>query len=356
MYLYLVLLLNIWGNFGMKYQKYIGEFENYLISNNSSKATINSYKRTINQLLTFLNKYPSDIVEKDIEKYKLYAIQVKKYDINTLIPKYSAINAFMEFLKKPIRLKPPRKRVKNKVPLTTEEVRLLFQVSEENFRDNAVLKVLYYGQLRRSELENLNVEDIDFERQKIRINEGKGNQYDEINIHPDALRSISNYLKVRELPNIRHEYALFLSSERNRIGRTDIHNTIKRYAYKAGIKKRVYPHLFRISSITHMAEKGLNLEEIRMQSRHKRYDTLQSYVQMSNDHVKKVYMKSMDLYNSGEKQKTEVETNSSSHNISNLQIQLAEKLARGEITQEVYLQVISSLKTSLATEAEFTYQ
>jgi len=340
----------------MKYQKYISEFENYLISNNSSNATVKSYTRTINQLLKFLNKYPNDIVEKDIEKYKLYAIQVKQYDINTLIPKYSAINAFMELLKKPIKLKPPKKRVKNKIPLTIEEVKQLFQASEEDFRDNAVLKVLYYGQLRRSELENLDVEDIDFERQKIRINKGKGNQYDEINIHPDALKSISNYLKIRELPAIDHEYALFLSSERNRIGRTDIHNTVKKYAYKAGIKKRVYPHLFRISSITHMAEKGLNLEEIRMQSRHKRYDTLQSYVQMSNNHIKKVYMKSMNLYNNDEKQRTEVTTNTKQGNISNLQIQLAEKLASGEITQDVYLQVISSLKNSSTTEAEFTYQ
>ena len=340
----------------MKFQKYCSEFENYLISNNCPKATIKSYKRTINQLLTFLNKYPNDIVEKDIEKYKLYAIQVKQYDINTLIPKYSAINAFMELLKKPIKLKPPKKRVKNKIPLTIEEVKQLFQASEEDFRDNAVLKVLYYGQLRRSELENLDVEDIDFERQKIRINKGKGNQYDEINIHPDALKSISNYLKIRELPAIDHEYALFLSSERNRIGRTDIHNTVKKYAYKAGIKKRVYPHLFRISSITHMAEKGLNLEEIRMQSRHKRYDTLQSYVQMSNNHIKKVYMKSMNLYNNDEKQRTEVTTNTKQGNISNLQIQLAEKLASGEITQDVYLQVISSLKNSSRTEAEFTYQ
>ena len=340
----------------MKFQKNIGEFENYLISNNCSKATIKSYKRTITQLLTFLNKYPVDIVEKDIEKYKLYVIQVKQYDINTLIPKYSAINAFMEYLKKPIKLKPPRKRIKNKIPLTIVEVKQLFQTSEDDFRDNAILKVLYYGQLRRSELVNLNIDDIDFERQKIRINQGKGNQYDEINIHPEALKSISNYLKIRDVPLPDHENALFLSRERRRIGRTDIHSTIKKYAHRAGIKKRVYPHLFRISSITHMAEKGLNLEEIRMQSRHKRYDTLQSYVQMSNNHIKKVYMKSMNLYNDTENHKTEAETNSHNYEISNIQIQLAEKLARGEITQDVYLQVIRSLKNSSSSEAEFSYQ
>jgi len=340
----------------MKFQKHISEFENYLISNNNSNATIKSYIRTITQLLKFLNRYPEDIFEKDIEKYKLYAIQVKQYDINTLIPKYSAINAFMQFLNKPIKLKPPKKRVKNKIPLTTEEIKLLFQVSEDDFRDNAILKVLYYGQLRRNELINLDVEDVDFERQKIRINQGKGNQYDEINIHPDALKSIAHYLKVRELPLTGHEKALFLSRERRRIGRTDIHFTVKKYAYKTGIKKRVYPHLFRISSITHMAEKGLNLEEIRMQSRHKRYDTLQSYVQMSNNHIKNVYMKSMNLYNDSKKHETEVEANSNNHNTSDIQIQLAEKLARGEITQEVYLQVISSLKNSSETEGVYSYQ
>lgn len=340
----------------MKFQSYIREFKNYLISNNSSKATIKSYIRTINQLLSFLNKYPNNISEKDIEKYKLYVIQVKQYDINTLIPKYSAINAYMEFLKIPIKLKPPKKRVKNKIPLTIEEIKQLFQASEDNFRDNAILKVLYYGQLRRTELVNLNVEDIDFERQKIRINQGKGNQYDEINIHPDALKSIANYLKVRELPLTTYENALFLSRERRRIGRTDIHMTIKKYAYKAGIKKRVYPHLFRISSITHMAEKGLNLEEIRRQSRHKRYDTLQSYVQMSDQHVKNVYMKAMNLNPSTKTSKTEAELKNRNQNPSDVQIRLAEKLARGEITQEVYLQVISSLKNSLETEGEFSYQ
>ena len=340
----------------MKYQKYINEFGNYLISNNSSNATVKSYIRSITQLLKFLNKYPDEILEKDIEKYKLYVIQIKQYDINTLIPKYSAINAFMEFLNKPLRLKPPKKRVKNKIPLTIEEIKQLFQASEGDFRDNAILKVLYYGQLRRSELINLNVDDIDFERQKIRINKGKGNQYDEINIHPDALKSIANYLQVRKLPLNGHEKALFLSRKQCRIGRTDIHLTIKKYAYKTGIKKRVYPHLFRISSITHMAEKGLNLEEIRMQSRHKKYDTLQSYVQMSNNHIKKVYMKSMDLYNDCKKHKTEAETKSNDFNISDIKIQIAEKLARGEITQDVYLQVISSLKNSNESEGVYSYQ
>jgi len=340
----------------MKNQKHIGEFENYLISNNSSKSTIKSYTRTVKQFLELLNKKPEDINDRDVERYKLHVIQVKQYDINTLTPKYCAINTYMEFLEKPYRLKPPRKRNKNKVPFTIEEIKQLFQASQDNPRNNALLKVFYYGQLRRNELINLNVGDVDFQRQKLRINHGKGNQYDEVNIHPDALQSIANYMQIRELPKTGHGKALFLSKEGRRIGRTDIHLTIKKYAQKIGLQKRAYPHLFRISSITHMAEKGLNLEEIRRQSRHKRYDTLQSYVQMSDQHTKEAYMRGMSLDTKRQKPKTQAETNSEYTNPLKLQLQLAERLARGEISQEVYLQVISSLKTYGQTEGVYSYQ
>lgn len=340
----------------MKCQKHIREIENYLLSNNSSKSTIKSYIRTIKQFLELIDKKSEDINEKEIERYKLHALQVKRYDINTLTPKYCAINTYMEFLNKPYRLKPPRKRIKNKIPFTIEEIKQLFQASQDNPRDNALLKVFYYGQLRRNEVINLNVDDVDFQRQKLRINHGKGNQYDEVNIHPDALKSIANYLQVREPPKTGYEKALFLSKEGRRIGRTDIHLTVKRYAQKSGLQKRAYPHLFRISSITHMAEKGLNLEEIRRQSRHKRYDTLQCYVQMSDQHAKEAYMRGMSLDIKPQKPKTQAEIITNNTNTIDVQLQLAERLARGEISQDVYLQAIRSLKTYGQTEGVYSYQ
>jgi len=343
----------------MKHQKHLKEFENYLLSKNSSNSTIQSYTRTIKQFLEIVNRNPKDITIKDIDRFKLHVVQVRQYDINTLIPKYCAINTYMEFLNKPLKIKPPRKRVKNKVPFTIEEIKQLFHISQDDLRDNALLKIFYYGQLRRNEVINLNVEDIDFQRQKIRINHGKGNQYDEVNIHPDALQSIANYLRVRDIPKIGFEKALFLSREGCRISRGDITSTIKKYAQKIGLQKRAYPHLFRISSITHMAEKGLNLEEIRRQSRHKRYDTLQSYVQMSDQHVKEAYMKAMSL-DKPEKLMTQATSNleNSDQLISTkeIQLQLLQRLARGEISQEIYVQAISSLKTSVKPEAIYTYQ
>jgi site-specific recombinase XerD len=339
------------GEINLNNQKNIEEFEKYLLSKNSSNSTIQSYIRTVKQFLELLNKNPKDITIKDIERFKLHVIQVKQYDVNTLIPKYCAINTYMEFLNKPLRIKPPRKRVKNKVPFTIEEIKQLFHISQDDLRDNALLKVFYYGQLRRNEVINLNVEDVDFQRQKLRINHGKGNQCDEVNIHPDALQSIANYLRVRNVPKIGYEKALFLSREGRRISRADINTTIKKYAQKTGIQKRAYPHLFRISSITHMAEKGLNLEEIRRQSRHKRYDTLQSYVQMSDQHVKESYMKAMSLDTKPEKPMTKATSNpeniDQTISSADIELQLLQRLARGEISQEVYVQAINSLKSRI---------
>ena len=338
----------------------IDKFKDYLLGNNCSKGTIDSYTRTIKQFLKFLNKKLEDINKDDLNRYKLYAIKTKHYDTNTLTPKYSAINSYMEYLEKPYKLKPPTTRTKNKVPFTRDEIQKLFNASKENQRDHAILKTFYYTQLRRNENINLNIEDVDFQRYKIRVNEGKGNQFAEINIHPVALDAIREYLRVRRLPEAGHEKALFLSKYSMRISRTSVHYLIKKYAAEVGIEKRVYPHLFRISSITHMAESGLNLEEIRQQSRHKRYETLQGYIQMSDQHVKDAYLKGLSFDRSQHPEpkpaipelitKSEMQTTQQIQTNPNLQQQLVLKLINGEITNEAFLQATSLLKMENKTQ------
>ncbi len=334
--------------------KHIDEFKDYLLGNNCSKATIDSYTRTIKQFLAFLNKQPKDIIKEDLDHYKLYAIKTKKYDTNSLTPKYCAINAYMAFLGKAYKLKPPTTRTKNKIPFTQDEIQQLFTVSKENPRDHAILKTFYYTQLRRNEMIKLNIADVDFQRFKIRVNEGKGNQYAEINIHPVALDAIRDYIIVRGTAKSGQEKALFLSKNGTRIGKTAINYLIKKYAVDADIEKRAYPHLFRISSITHMAENGLNLEEIRQQSRHKRYETLQGYIQMSDQHVKDAYMKGLDFDHQKQPElkhaNHEIQTKPLIQTNTTLQEQLIQKLISGEISNEAFIQATTLLKSENKTQ------
>jgi integrase len=205
--------------------------------------------------------------------------------------------------------------------------------------------------LRRSEIINLNIEDIDFQRQKIRVGSNtfnpKRNKHAEINIHPDCLESIKKYLEIRE-PKITSEKALFLNKFGTRIGKADIFWTIKRYAFKIGLKKNAYPHLFRISAITHMAQKGLNIEEIKRQSRHSDIETLLGYIQLSDEEVKDAYMRGISFNESTStikpKNDESDEDNTKPNMINALEIKLIEKLANGEITSEAYSHAILKLK------------
>ena len=376
----------------------LSHFEDYLLGLNCSKPTIESYGRTVQQFLQIIDKKPGeDITMDDPGKFKIWTIKIKKYDSNTLIPKYAAINKYMEYLKKPKewrdtnKLMSPQKVIKNKDTLTRKEIQKLFKASEDNPRDNALLKTAYYTLLRRNEIINLNVDDIKPDDLKVFKNNGKGKNYASINIHPDAVDAISAYLPFREpkrpvqiktdrketkkrkeqreqeeLKRRDAEKALFLSKDGYRISKSAIHYTIKKYAVHAGIKKRVFPHLFRISGITHMAERGLNVAEIMRQSTHKDPKVLIGYIQLADQHVKEAYLRGLSLDETEQRSEPNQKASKQSFqpkpsithrktepkvvDTSDLELKLIEKLADGEISNDVYSHAILRLKERNRTE------
>jgi len=91
------------------------------------------------------------------------------------------------------------------------------------------------------------------------------------------------------------EQALFLNCHGWRIGANDITSTVKRWAILCGIRKRVYPHLFRISGITNMYLRGVGLEDIRQQSRHADLEVILGYIQLIPEAKRNAYEKGMSL-------------------------------------------------------------
>jgi len=338
----------------MNNQKNIREFENYLLANNRSRGTIESYTRTIRQFLGLVKKQPENICKEDIERFKYWANEIKHYDRNSLTPKYCAVKTFLESIEIPdkeiksYKLNPLRKEVKPKVPLTRQEIQKMFEITKDNLRDHAILKTLYFSTMRSRELCNLNIEDVDFQRQKIRTL-SKGGHYDERNIHPDCLKAIGDYLALRANAKEGHENALFLNNREERVGKTFLHMMIRRYASLVGISKRVYPHLFRASSITHMHNAGASIPEIMAQSKHRSVDTLvKHYICPSEERYKEVYLNTLSFDNKTEEAKTEPPKNQQrpktiiSENIEQI---LAQQLADELITPELYLDAVSKLKS-----------
>ncbi len=271
-----------------------------------------------------------------------------------MTPKYCAIKTFLEFLNvsdkeiKSYKLNPLPIEVKPKTPLTRQEIQKLFEITKDNLREHAILKTLYYSTIRSRELCNLNIEDVDFQRQKLRTI-SKGSHYDERNIHPECLKAIGDYLAIREQPKEGHEKALFLNNKRERIGRTYLHNMIKKYASLAGINKRVYAHLFRASSITHMHNAGASIPEIMAQSKHRSVDTLvKHYICPLEERYKEVYLNTLSFDNKTEDVKKELLKHQQKPKTilpENIEQILAQQLANGLITPELYIEAVSKLKS-----------
>ena len=277
----------------MNNKTHIRKFQEYLQGESKSEITIYSYISGVKYFLSYIGKDADKITTEDIRRYKTHMVRDKKYSNNSLIVRYASIKSFYEYMEKPLGkkiLKFPTRRVVNKIPLTENEIQRLFEASKENKRDNSILKVLYFTGLRKFEVVKLNTDDIDTEKGKLYVYEGKGGKDAVINIHPEAVESIKDYLEVRN-PKNPDDKALFLNQDGYRLGRLSLQTIVKKYGCLAGITKRIYPHLIRVSMITIMSERGCSLEEIRRQSRHSDYKVLIGYTQLSDEHTREAYMK-----------------------------------------------------------------
>ena len=331
---------------------YLARYEEYLKVRDKAQRTIDRYRQHIQQLLKQIDKDPTNITQKDLDDYKLYLKD--RYDGNSLIPMASAVNHFFVMLGKPtLKMTAPTKSVKNVVPLTENEVQRMFEAAYSNPMDYAILTTLYYGQLRRDELLNLTVSDIDFERQKVRINHGKGDRSDEINMHPVALKAIQRYLQIRRKTK---SDSLFISGEGRCLTRTPVSTRVKEYAAKAGIKKRVYPHLFRHTCISHMADNGATLPEIQRQSRHKDIKTLMVYIHPNEKKARDAYMRTVVGPAVVECAVKPVQAVEAAPAVTvDRELMLLDALCAGRISEETYKMGLETVKRSKTSEAPNIY-
>ena len=176
---------------------------------------------------------------------------------------------------------------RDKTALTEKEVDAMFKAAEDNPLEYAILKTLYYSGMRQQELRSLDIDDVDFDRLQITIKHGKGDRYRVVT--KDCAAAIKRWLQVRPKPKEGHEKALFISCYKQRIGSYYVWKVVKRNAAKVGVTKNVYPHKFRITMITRMAEAGSSPREIQAQSGHKDLETLIGYIQHTPDRIRESY-------------------------------------------------------------------
>jgi integrase/recombinase XerD len=159
------------------------------------------------------------------------------------------------------------------------------------YRDRTILEVLYSTGIRKEELNNLLLTDIDYNDGIIRINQGKGKKDRVVPMGKIACRYLENYIKGVRPSLIKDPYNnhLFLSLRGNRLSKNMVWEIVKSYTKKAKIKKTISPHSFRHTCATLMLRNKANIRHIQELLGHASLDSTQVYASVSITDLKEVH-------------------------------------------------------------------
>jgi integrase/recombinase XerD len=162
------------------------------------------------------------------------------------------------------------------------------------YRDRALLEVLYATGLRKEELRNLDVEDVNLEEELLRVNRGKGGKDRVVPLSAIACQYLENYIKaVRpELLKGRQTGRLFISHRDGLpMGRHGIERLLAKYVRRLQLKKRVTCHLWRHSCATHLLKNNANLRHVQQILGHKSLATTERYLRLTITDLKEAHRK-----------------------------------------------------------------
>ena len=246
-----------------------------------ANSTIKTY---VSCFETFINHYSDreikDLNEEDIRLYlqKLIREDFSHSYINQAI---NAIKFYYEVvLEMPNRfyaIERPRPIEQLPKVLAKEEIMAIIEHTN-NIKHRCIVSLLYSAGLRRIELLNLKLEDIDSKRMVIKVRSGKGNKDRFTILSEKLLGDLRKYYKEWRPTNF-----LFEGPGRKAYSPESVSSIVKNAAKKANIKKRVTPHMLRHSFATHLLENGTDLRYIQVLLGHRSTKTTEIYTHVATN-------------------------------------------------------------------------
>lgn len=161
------------------------------------------------------------------------------------------------------------------------------------YRDRTILEVFYATGIRRTELRNLTVANVNLEEELLRINGGKGGHDRVVPLSAVACKFLETYIKgIRpQLASGKSTDRLFLSFRGNPIDAHTICDIAKKYARLAKVKKHVTPHVWRHTCATHLVKNNANLRHVQDMLGHRSLATTEKYLRLTITDLKEAHRK-----------------------------------------------------------------
>ena len=181
--------------------------------------------------------------------------------------------------------------------LTPREARKIIETPDIRtalgYRDRTILEVFYSTGIRKLELMNLTVADVQLEEELLRINGGKGAKDRVVPLTAVAASFLASYINAirPKLLGNKTSRRLFLSQRGRPIARNTLGGIVEKYARLARIKKRVTCHLWRHSCATHLLQNKANLRHVQEILGHRSLATTERYLHLTITELKAAHVK-----------------------------------------------------------------
>jgi integrase/recombinase XerD len=256
---------------------------------NFSQTTVKTYLKVMEDFARHFHRPPDQLGKEEIRTYQVYLLQERKLGVRTVALHTAALRFFFcKTLKRayPIEEVPyPRAPRRLPIILTREEaVRMVDSAS--NLFHRAMLITLYSTGMRRAELCNLKVEDIDSTRMIIHIRQGKRGKDRDVPLSPKVLETLREYWRWMKPKTYLFPGTIKGSRADKPITHKVLWEACREAAQRAGITKAVRPHLLRHSFATHLVEAGADLPTVQALLGHADLKPTSIYLHLSERHIK----------------------------------------------------------------------
>lgn len=277
-------------------------YKNFLSSEGKAHLTICDYAMEAERFLSHLAaKYIhiSMVSQINVEEYLSTVREKRKLCKNSYSKVVISIKRFLQFLRSreivevdTTKIKTPKKVKPVKEVLNREDVKRLknyFKSREEKFageniRDSITFVLGLYCGLRRSEIINLNWEDIDFTNNRIMIRASKGGKSRPVYFKGSLKKALIKYRKCLGI----YKGAVIRGKYRKRITKTSLQNLVRRVFKEAKIyRKGLSIHSLRHYCADRLRRKGIDLQTISILLGHSRVETTEVYLHSSEEDLKK---------------------------------------------------------------------
>jgi integrase/recombinase XerC len=288
---------------------HIQKFIDYLLLEKKySQNTVVAYKNDIEAFQLFLSQEfsDSDVSRANYAQIRTWIVQLVDRSISnrTINRKISSLNSYYKFLLK-IESIEANPLVKHKALKVSKKIQIPFSETEvnsvlntintttfEGIRDKLIVELFYSTGIRRIELVQLQLQDVDLSQGHVKVL-GKRNKERIIPLLPSVMDTVVAYLLERsKLKTITDPSILFLTKKGIKIYEMLVYRIITGYFDSISTKVKKSPHIIRHSFATHLLNNGADLNAVKELLGHSSLAATQVYTHNSVAELKKVYEKS----------------------------------------------------------------